>query len=99
MTDEIHFILVLLEIELVGSPERFPVHIAQVIPGRILAVFGKLDGKALASKHPFNVSGSYLENLFAGNTKTAPCTDVVNKEWSGKDLAGGILCFPTAIGS
>ena len=60
---------------------------------------GKLDGKALASKHPFNVTASYLENLFAGNTKTAPCTDAVNEEWSGKDLAGGILCFPTAVGS
>jgi predicted aconitase with swiveling domain len=70
----------------------------KVFKGRPL-IPGKLEGKALASKHPFNVSGSYLENLFAGNTKTAPCTDVVNEEWSGKDLAGGILCFPTAIGS
>ena len=60
---------------------------------------GKLEGKALASKHPFNVSGSYLENLFGGNTKTAPCTDVVNKEWAGKNLAGQILCFPTGVGS
>ena len=60
---------------------------------------GKLEGKALASKHPFNVTASYLENLFAGNTKTAPCTDAVNEEWSGKNLAGGILCFPTAVGS
>ena len=60
---------------------------------------GKLEGKALASKSPFNVSGTYLENLFGGNTKTAPCTDVVNKEWSGKNLAGQILCFPTGVGS
>jgi predicted aconitase with swiveling domain len=60
---------------------------------------GKLEGKALASKSPFNVSASYLENLFSGNTKTAPCTDVVNKEWAGKDLAGQILCFPTGVGS
>ena len=60
---------------------------------------GKLKGKALASKSPFNVSATYLENLFGGNTKTAPCTDVVNKEWSGKNLAGQILCFPTAVGS
>ena len=60
---------------------------------------GKLEGKALASKQPFNVSATYLENLFGGNTKTAPCTDVVNKEWAGKDLAGQILCFPTAVGS
>ena len=41
---------------------------------------GKLKGKALASKQPFNVSASYLENLFGGNTTSAPCTDVVNKE-------------------
>ena len=60
---------------------------------------GKLKGKALASKSPFNVSASYLENLFGGNTTSAPCTDVVNKEWSGKNLAGQILCFPTAVGS
>ena len=60
---------------------------------------GKLSGTALASKSPFNVSATYLENLFGGNTKTAPCTDVVNKEWAGKNLAGQILCFPTAVGS
>ena len=60
---------------------------------------GKLEGKALASKHPFNVSATYLENLFGGNTKTAPCTDVVNEEWAGKNLAGQILCFPTGVGS
>jgi predicted aconitase with swiveling domain len=60
---------------------------------------GKLEGKAMASKSPFNVSATYLENLFGGNTKTAPCTDVVNKDWSGKNLAGQILCFPTAVGS
>ena len=60
---------------------------------------GKLEGKAMASKSPFNVSASYLENLFGGNTTSAPCTDVVNKEWSGKNLAGAILCFPTAVGS
>ena len=60
---------------------------------------GKAEGKALASKHPFNVSATYLENLFGGNTKTAPCTDVVNKEWAGKNLAGQILCFPTGVGS
>lgn len=60
---------------------------------------GKVEGKAMASKSPFNVSSTYLENLFGGNTKTAPCTDVVNKEWAGKDLAGQILCFPTGVGS
>ena len=60
---------------------------------------GKLEGKALASKSPFNVSATYLENLFGGNTKTAPCTDVVNKDWYRKNLAGQILCFPTGVGS
>ena len=60
---------------------------------------GKLKGKAMASKQPFNVSASYLENLFGGNTTSAPCTDVVNKEWSGKNLAGAILCFPSGVGS
>jgi predicted aconitase with swiveling domain len=60
---------------------------------------GNLEGKALATKTPFNVSSSYLENLFGGNTETAPCTDAVNKEWSRKNLAGQILCFPTAVGS
>lgn len=60
---------------------------------------GKLEGKAMASKSPFNVSSSYLENLFGGNTTSAPCTDPTNTEWSGKDLGGQILCFPTAVGS
>ncbi len=60
---------------------------------------GKADGKALATKYPFNVSGSYVENLFGGNTETAPCTDTYNKDWFGKDLAGQILCFSTGVGS
>ena len=41
---------------------------------------GNLKGKALASKQPFNTSGSYLENLFAGRKDSAPCTDPNNKE-------------------
>jgi predicted aconitase with swiveling domain len=60
---------------------------------------GNLEGKALASKHPFNVTGSYMENLFGGKTDGAPCTDANNEEFHGKDLAGAILCFPTAVGS
>ena len=60
---------------------------------------GKIEGEAMASKAPFNVSSSYLENLFGGNTTSAPCTDPTNKEWAGKDLAGQILCFPTGVGS
>jgi len=41
---------------------------------------GNLEGKALASKQPFNTSGSYLENLFGGRKDSAPCTDPNNKE-------------------
>ena len=71
---------------------------AKTFKGRPL-IPGMVEGKALVSKHPFNVSATYLENLFGGNTKTAPCTDVVNEEWAGKNLAGQILCFPTGVGS
>lgn len=60
---------------------------------------GNLEGKALASKQPLNTTGSYLDNLFGGNTETAPCTDAVNEAFYGKDLAGAILCFPTTVGS
>jgi predicted aconitase with swiveling domain len=60
---------------------------------------GKLEGKALASKQPFNTSGSYMENLFGGKKDGAPCTDAVNKEFYKKELAGAILCFPTTVGS
>ena len=60
---------------------------------------GNLNGKALASKQPLNTTGSYLENLFGGNTKTAPCTDPNNKEFYGKELGGAILCFTTTVGS
>ena len=70
----------------------------QTFKGRPL-IPGNLEGKAMATKSPFNVSSSYLENLFGGNTESAPCTDANNKEWNRKDLAGQILCFPTAVGS
>jgi predicted aconitase with swiveling domain len=70
----------------------------KIFKGRPL-IPGNLEGEAMATKSPFNVSSSYLENLFAGNTTSAPCTDGVNKEWHGKDLAGAILCFPVAVGS
>jgi predicted aconitase with swiveling domain len=60
---------------------------------------GNLKGKALASKQPFNTSGSYLENLFGGNTKTAPCTDPNNKEFYKKELGGAIICTTTTVGS
>jgi predicted aconitase with swiveling domain len=60
---------------------------------------GNLDGKVLASKQPFNTTGSYLENLFSGNTKTAPCTDPNNKDFYKKNLSGAILCTTTTVGS
>ena len=70
----------------------------QTFKGRPL-IPGETDGKAMATKSPFNVSGSYVENLFGGNTETAPCTDTYNKDWLGKNLAGQILCFSTGVGS
>ena len=49
---------------------------------------GKLEGKALVSRQAFNTTASYLENMFAGRTDSAPCTDVANKELHKKDLSG-----------
>ncbi len=60
---------------------------------------GKLEGKALVSKQPFNLSASYLKNMFGGETKSAPCTDVANKELYEKDLNGAIICTSQCIGS
>ena len=60
---------------------------------------GNLEGKALASKQPLNTSGSYLENLFGGNSTSAPCTDPNNKEFYKKDLAGAIICTTLTVGS
>ena len=60
---------------------------------------GNLKGEALASKQPFNTSGSYLENLFGGNTTTAPCTDPNNKEFYKKELSGAIICTTVTVGS
>jgi predicted aconitase with swiveling domain len=60
---------------------------------------GKLEGKVLASKQPLNTTGSYLDNLFGGNTKTAPCTDPNNKEFYKKELSGAIICTTTTVGS
>ena len=66
--------------------------------GRAL-LSGDLKGKALASKQPFNSSGSYLENLFGGNTTSAPCTDPNNKEFYKKELGGTIICTTLVVGS
>ena len=60
---------------------------------------GKLEGKALVSKQPFNLSGSYLKNMFGGETGSAPCTDSANKELYEKDLNGAIICTPQTVGS
>ena len=60
---------------------------------------GKLEGKALVSKQAFNTTASYLENMFAGRTDSAPCTDVANKELYGKDMSGAILCTTQTVGS
>lgn len=71
---------------------------AQTFKGRpVLA--GELEGEALVSKQPFNTTASYFTNMFAGNTKDAPCTDANNKELYEKDLSGAIICTPQAIGS
>lgn len=66
--------------------------------GRVVLA-GKVTGKATVSKQPFNTSGSYMENMFAGRTDAAPCSDANNKELFGKDLSGAILCTPTTVGS
>ncbi len=60
---------------------------------------GELTGKALVSKQPFNTSASYFENMYAGVTDTAPCTDADNPELYKKDLSNCILCTPQTIGS
>jgi predicted aconitase with swiveling domain len=60
---------------------------------------GKLEGKALVSKQPFNLTGSFFKNMFAGETETAPCTDSTNKDLYEKDLKGAIICTPQTVGS
>ena len=60
---------------------------------------GKLEGKALVSKQPFNLTGSYLKNMFAGETGSATCTDSTNEELYEKDLKGAIICTPQTVGS
>ena len=60
---------------------------------------GNVAGTATVSRQPFNTSGSYQENMFAGRTDSAPCTDSSNAELFRKDLSGMILCTPTTVGS
>jgi predicted aconitase with swiveling domain len=71
---------------------------AKTFNGRPI-VPGNLEGEALVSKQPFNTSASYFENMFAGNTETAPCTDANNKELYKKELKGAIICTPQTVGS
>jgi predicted aconitase with swiveling domain len=71
---------------------------SKTFKGRVV-LSGNLSGKATVSRQAFNTSGSYMENMFAGRTDAAPCTDASNKELFGKDLSGAILCVPTTVGS
>ena len=66
--------------------------------GRVV-LSGQVSGKATVSTQAFNTSGSYQENMFAGRTDSAPCTDSSNKELYKKDLSGAILCTTTTVGS
>ncbi len=52
--------------------------------GRVV-LEGKVSGTATVSRQPFNTSGSYMENMFAGRTDAAPCSDSSNNELFGKD--------------
>jgi predicted aconitase with swiveling domain len=60
---------------------------------------GELKGKATVSKQPFNTSGSYFDNMFAGVTDKAICTDSDNPELYKKYITNCILCTPQTIGS
>jgi predicted aconitase with swiveling domain len=71
---------------------------AQTFKGRAILP-GEFEGEALVSHQAFNTSASYLENMFAGRTDSAPCTDSANKELYGKDMAGKILCTTQTVGS
>jgi predicted aconitase with swiveling domain len=71
---------------------------AKTFKGRALLP-GNLEGEALVSKQPFNTSASYLENMFANRSDSAPCTDSANEELFRKDLSGQIICTPQTVGS
>ena len=70
----------------------------QTFQGRVVLP-GEVTGTATVSRQAFNTSGSYFENMFAGRTEGAPCTDSSNAELFGKELSGMILCTPTTVGS
>ncbi len=71
---------------------------ATTFKGRALLP-GNLEGEALVSRQPFNLTGSYFENMWAGNTTSAPCTDANNPELFEKDMNGAIMCTPQTVGS
>ncbi len=60
---------------------------------------GDLKGEATVSKQPFNTTASYFDNMYAGVTDSAPCTDSDNKDLFRKDLANCIMCTAQTIGS
>ncbi len=60
---------------------------------------GELKGEALVSRQPFNTTASYFDNMYAGVTDSAPCTDSDNEELFRKDLANCIMCTSQTIGS
>ena len=70
----------------------------QTFTGRPV-VPGEIQGEATVSKQPLNPTSTYIDNIWGGNTKTAPCMDQDNKDLYQKDLAGIILCTPQTIGS
>jgi predicted aconitase with swiveling domain len=70
----------------------------QTFKGRALLP-GDLEGDALVSKQPFNTTASYFDNMFAGVTDSAPCTDSDNEALFRKDIANCIMCTSQTIGS
>ena len=71
---------------------------SKTFKGRVV-LSGEVSGDATVSRQAFNTSGSYFENMFAGRTDAAPCTDASNEELFGKDIANAILCTTTTVGS
>jgi predicted aconitase with swiveling domain len=70
----------------------------QTFKGRALLP-GDLAGEALVSKQPFNTTASYFDNMFAGVTDSAPCSDSDNEALFRKDIANCIMCTSQTIGS
>jgi predicted aconitase with swiveling domain len=60
---------------------------------------GKIEGKALVSHAAFNTSASYLNNMFAGETEEAICTDAANADLYKKELKGAVICTTQGVGS